>query len=657
LNSVPQLLSAAAAAEKHGDTHLALRHYAGVLAIDAAHPVALFRLAQNFLRGGVRDKALLMLRSAIAAARERGLAAQSLPIHQELVIALRAEDTALRLVAVREALADCGEVPGLIWEECDCLRILNEKYARLKRLNRLAALQPKDHVILAELGLAFANNAPLAHQAIAPLREALALGATGHEIVLALASIEIYLKQFETAELRLHRVLSEDPNNIGALGKLWFIERAQCRWHEAATHEQQMLQRIDTGAYSEWLTPFMLLDSTIAASALRDYALRFAQMNDRPARKQIAKRSPSSAQRRLRIGYLSGDFHTHAVACHIVGLIEAHDKARVELFAYSCGARVDTDPYRIRLQQAFDHWRNLNELNDDDAAKLIADDDIDVLFDLSGPTHGNRSGVLTRRPSHQVIHYLGYPGTIASGDVDWLLADETVLPIEHEPFYCERVLRMPMCYQVNDPHRERPDAPPRAAHGLPEDAIVICNFNRPAKWTEAFLRIWCRALAAQKKAVLWLYETDIAKARPAVLAIAEEYGVADRIVWAPVLGMTQHLARLRCADLALDQLPYSSHATGANALWMGVPLLTCVGEMFQGRVGASLVKAVGLHDFVVNSLGEYEHALHGFLASSERLAAAKRHLLESEALPLFDSVRFARELEKMLFEICERKQP
>jgi protein O-GlcNAc transferase len=644
-------LQAALAAEHARRNDEALAHYQSVLSIDPAHPGALLRVAQSLRAAQRSDEAIAMLQTAIRSARERGLASQSLPIHTELLIWLRDGAPQERLIAARDAQRDCGEVPGLLWEECECLRALNESYARALRLNRLAALQPRDAVILAELGLALVHIAPLTFQAIKPLRDAIALGESGRDVRMALAAVEIPRGELESAETRLRELVGQDPTDVGALGKLWNIERLQCRWKDADAHEKELVRLVESGAYSEWLTPFALLDAKISPHALRGYAVRF-QRKIAPAKPRIHRVRDKKS--RLRIGYLSGDFHTHAVACHLVGLIEAHDSERVETFAYSCGARVDNDPYRERLKLAFEHWRDLNEVNDSAAAHMIASDEIDVLFDMSGPTHGNRSGILSYRPASRVIHYLGYPGTIASSDVDYLLADETVVPTAHEPYYCERVLRMPRTYQVNDPKRERPASPKRRDVGLPENAIVLCNFNRPAKWTESFMRIWLRALGSHENAVLWLHETDAQKGRGEILAIANEYGVANRIVWAPVVSMSAHLARHGCADLALDQLPYSSHATGANALWMGAPLLTCLGATFQGRVGASLARACELDDFVTRDLEDYEHTLNRLLSNPARLVEAKQHLLERGAsLPLFDGVAFTRELDRLLFDLCD----
>jgi predicted O-linked N-acetylglucosamine transferase (SPINDLY family) len=337
----------------------------------------------------------------------------------------------------------------------------------------------------------------------------------------------------------------------------------------------------------------------------------------------------------------------------MAGLFDHHDHERFDWYAFSIGPKVEQDPYRIRMKRAFRHWFDLNDLSDQAAASVIARQRIDVLVDLSGTTHGSRAGILQYRPAPFVAHYLGFPGTLANPGIDFLIADETVAPVEHDPFYAERVVRLPGCYQVNDDQREHPAVWSRNEAGLPEDAIVISNFNRASKWTEEFVTIWLSAVARAPASLLWLVDPG-PRARSAVMAIAARYNVAHRVVWAARLPMTSHLARIGAADLALDQLPYASHATGANTLWMGVPLLTCLGQSFPGRVGASLVRAVGLDDFVTVDVDAYRLRLDQLLADPKRLVEAAQHLrTRQNSLALFDTAAFASRWEQMLVRLVD----
>ena len=266
---------------------------------------------------------------------------------------------------------------------------------------------------------------------------------------------------------------------------------------------------------------------------------------------------------------------------------------------------------------------------------MIADDALDVLVDLKGHTQGSRIGILARRPAPVQIHYLGFPGTIAHESIDAQVADPIVVPPGAEGNYHERVLRLPVCYQVNDRNRPLPPAASRAQSGLPERGLVLVSFNQTYKLGRAFVDLWLDVLAGHDDAVLWL-NVPHALARENLRAAAVARGIApDRIVFAPFAKQCDHLARLRCADLALDVLPYGSHTTGSDALWCGVPLLTLTGATFAGRVGTSLVHAVGLPELAVDSMEDYRATLHALAHDRERLARYKAHLeRERYSVPL-----------------------
>lgn len=332
----------------------------------------------------------------------------------------------------------------------------------------------------------------------------------------------------------------------------------------------------------------------------------------------------------------------------MAGLFESHS-IEIECFAYSYGPRTD-DEYRQRLKQAIANWRDINELSDEAAAQQIRADGIDVLVELKGRTDGARLGIVAHSPAPVVMHYLGYPGTLASPGIDYIVADPIIAPPESNAHYAETVLRLPTCYQSNDAKRARPPATPRTELGLPENALVLCNFNQPYKWSERFMRVWLRTLQRAPHAVLWLLDPGDA-AKRSVTALAQEYGVAAQLHWAAQRPLEVHLARLAAANLALDQLPYASHTTGSDALWMGVPMLTCTGEAFQGRVGASLVTAAGLPKLAKNNIDDYEHALLEFVTHPSRL-----HELQAEfsarvrSAPLFDTADFTRRWEALLLQ-------
>ena len=351
---------------------------------------------------------------------------------------------------------------------------------------------------------------------------------------------------------------------------------------------------------------------------------------------------------RLRVGYLSSDLHDHATAHLAAGMFELHDRSRFEVFAYAAD-RDDGSAMRKRLRAAFEHWRDVRELTDADAAKLIADDALDVLVDLKGHTHGSRLAILGSRPAPVQLHYLGFPGTLGYGAVDGTIVDAIVAPEGCEAEFAEAVLRMPGCYQVNDHRRVLPARPERSSVGLPERGLVLACFNQTYKLTERFVATWMEALREHPDTVLWL-TVPHAHARRHLVAFAETSGIAgDRLIFAPVVPQPAHLARLRCADLALDVLPYGSHTTGSDALFAAVPLLTCRGTTFAGRVGASLCAAVGLAELVTESPADYSALLRALCADRARLGHYRDHLeRERTRLPLFDTETFTRGFERLL---------
>lgn len=349
---------------------------------------------------------------------------------------------------------------------------------------------------------------------------------------------------------------------------------------------------------------------------------------------------------RLRVGYLSTDFHEHATAHLAAGLFECHDTGRFETFAYAAD-RDDRSAMRARLHAAFAHWRDVRELTDSQAAELIRTDRLDVLVDLKGHTRATRLPILGHRPAPVQLHYLGFPGTLAYEGVDATIVDAIVAPTDAE--FAERALRLPVCYQVNDHRRVLPPAPRRQDVGLPENALVLACFNQTYKLTQPLVRAWLDVVRERRDAVLWL-NVPHALARQNLVAFAQQCGVDPaRVVFAPMVDQASHLARLSCADLALDVLPYGSHTTGSDALFAGVPLLTCRGTTFAGRVGASLCNAVGLSELVCESPAEYGARLRELCGDRSRLRHYRDHLVRGRAtLPLFDTAAFTRHFERLL---------
>jgi predicted O-linked N-acetylglucosamine transferase (SPINDLY family) len=360
---------------------------------------------------------------------------------------------------------------------------------------------------------------------------------------------------------------------------------------------------------------------------------------------------------KIRIAYLSADFQHHATAILMAELFERHDRERFELHALSFGED-DGTGWRERLVKAFDHFHDVRLLTDEASADLLRSLEIDIAIDLKGYTALARPEILSWRPAPVQVNYLGYPGTMGAAFIDYVVGDRIVTPSAHEPFYAEKIVQLPDCYQANDSTRRIADqAPTRAEAGLPEGGFVFCSFNIQRKLSAPVFAVWMRLLAAVPGSVLWLMVNNEG-ARAKLRQAAEASGIAvERIVFADRTGLESHLARHRLADLFLDTLPYNSHTTASDALWAGLPLVTCMGKAFPARVAASLLEAVGLPELITQTLEEYEALALALARDPERLAGLRQKLGTNRLVqPLFDTGRFCRHFEAALITMHQIAQ-
>jgi protein O-GlcNAc transferase len=349
---------------------------------------------------------------------------------------------------------------------------------------------------------------------------------------------------------------------------------------------------------------------------------------------------------RIKVAYLSADFREHATAYLLAELIELHDRERFEVIGVSFGADDGSD-IRRRMADSFDTFHDVREWADRDIAAKLRELEVDIAVDLKGHTQDSRPEILAHRPAPIQVGYLGYPGTIGGDFLDYVLADDTVAPFDHAPFYSEKIVQLPDCYQVNDRRRAiAATTPTRQEAGLPESGFVFCCFNNNYKITQPVFEAWMRLLAKVPGSVLWLLR-DNPGAERNLRDEAEKRGVDPaRLVFAGRAKLEDHLARHRLADLFLDTLPYNAHTTASDALWTGLPVVTCQGNAFAGRVAASLLKAIGLPELVTHNLGDYE-ALALRLATDAAMLQRVRETLAGNRLshPLFDTDRFRRGIE------------
>jgi predicted O-linked N-acetylglucosamine transferase (SPINDLY family) len=355
---------------------------------------------------------------------------------------------------------------------------------------------------------------------------------------------------------------------------------------------------------------------------------------------------------------LSGDFREHPVAHLTVGLFEHHDRSRFEVTGISFEP-AQKSAMRPRITNAFEHFVGVEGKSSAEIADLVRRLEVDIAVDLMGHTQNARLGVFAQRPAPIQVSYLGYPGTTGASYIDYILADQTIIPEDHEAFYSEKVVWLPESYQVKDNRTPISDhTPTRRECGLPEKAFVFCSFNNSYKITPEMFDIWMRLLKEVDGSVLWLKDHDGLASHNLRLE-AERRGVApERLVFAPTVPLVaNHLARYRQANLFLDTLPYNAHTTASDALWSGVPVLTCLGATFAGRVAASVLKSVGLDELATGSLEAYEALALKLARDASYLASVKEKLAHNrQTFPLFDTERVTRQIESAYIVMWQRYQ-
>jgi predicted O-linked N-acetylglucosamine transferase (SPINDLY family) len=510
-----------------------------------------------------------------------------------------------------------------------------------------------------------------------------------------LAMLQQDAGQLDAAEASLKKALELDPKAMhlwqcyGGLlerlnrpdeadeayrrGERWesvqFVRRRAANWNELDRIDQSALQMVASGA-ADNLTPWGLLGIPALTPGLhREAGRRFAETRWRGelAAQPLVARGAGLAEAlaaykagaRLRIGYLSADFHEHATLRLLAGVLELHDAARFEIHLYSYGNRAPDAFWQTRLAAMPATFHAIGGLTDAQAAAQIAHDGIHLLVDLKGYTTDMRLGITALRPAPVIVSWLGYPGSLGAARLaDYIIGDAVVTPPATAPHYSETLALMPHCYQPNDHRRERdPQRPSRAAAGLPERGFVFCSFNQTFKLNAQMASIWAHLLSATLASVLWLLDPGSERARANLHAFFETKGVArERVIFAPRLPQDAHLARLQLADLALDTLPTGSHTTGSDALWVGVPMVSAVGGLFAGRVGASLLNAVGLGELVARDLDGYFQIALALASDPAWHAQVRKRLAQARReAPLIDTQRFTRDLEQLYVAIVRRE--
>jgi len=530
------------------------------------------------------------------------------------------------------ALADAGKLPAARTYLERAITLNAEFMPAYINLGRVYERQGNAGMAVMQWSAALARLAPVNGPAITHKTTALNQSARALEAA----------NQDEAAENMLHQSLEIDCHQREVAQHLIALRQRQCEWPVIAPWERVSHQTLMTGmsplsaaAYSD--------DPMLQLAIAWNYNKEDVGTPERP---MISWPNCPSPGKPLRIGYLSSDLREHAVGYLMTEVLELHDRKNVEVFAYYCG--IDSqDPLHNHFKASADHWTPISKLDDDAAARKIAQDGIQILVDLNGYTREARLKVLAQRPAPVIVNWLGYPGSMGSPYHHYLVADDWVVPPENELYFSEKIVRLP-CYQPNFRKRAVAPIPTRPQAKLPENAFVYCCFNGMHKINRFTFDRWMVILSRVPGSVLWLLGgAESANAR--LRDYAAQHGIApERILFADKLANPYHLARYALADLFLDTTPYGAHTTASDALWMSVPILTLSGRSFASRVCGSLARAAGIEEMVVSTPEEYiERAVE--FGSNPSLLEPIRHKLRDghDTCTLFNTPKLVRNLEEL----------
>ena len=469
-----------------------------------------------------------------------------------------------------------------------------------------------------------------------------------------IAAIYNQNKDYDASLNYLHKALNLDPEADYILGMIIHAKIYTCNWLGLSDQIEKLISKIPKlNSLSNPFPPVAYIDEQ--------------QLLTKIAEDWVKKKCPPSKffpsfgfntqaiSHKIKLGYFSADLHTHATALLMAGLFELHDRSKFELIAFSFGPDSD-DLLTKRIRSAFDQFIDVRSMSDRAIAAYARDLKIDIAIDLKGFTQDSRTGIFAERAAPIQINYLGFPGSMGAPYIDYIVADGYVIPEELSANYAEQVLRLPHCYQPNDNLRVIATTPQsRTKHGLPDEAIVLCSFNNNYKITPKVFDVWMRLLKRFPQAVLWLLK-DTPTSEKNLKKEAQERGVdPERLIFAARVKSEEHLARHVCADIFMDTYPCNAHTTASDALYAGLPLVTCSGNSFASRVAGSLLTTIGLPDLITNNLTDYEQKIVELISKPALLADVKNRLQENKKTsPLFDTKRYTKDWENLLQQVYQR---
>ncbi len=555
------------------------------------------------------------------------------------------------VMAFDTAVEICPTFWNALISKADILNNLNRYDEALAHYDRAIQIKP-------DYAEAWSNKAVTLHalkrydEALAHYDRAIQIKPDYAEAWLNKSLLLNELRSYEDVIFHYEKVLALNPDIDWVTGDLLHTKMKVCIWSNLEEFSENVSKKLV--ANEKVTAPFPLLalnDDVILHKKTSEIYIQ-SKYPYNPILGPILKRERGQ---KIRIGYFSADFHNHATGYLMAELFELHDKTQFELFGFSFGPMTN-DEMRQRLKKSFDQFIEVGGKSDIEVASLSRYLNIDIAIDLKGFTQDARTGIFSYRAAPIQINWLGYPGTMGTNYIDYIIADRTIISPEIQSFYSEKVVYLPNSYQVNDRRREISDRKfTRHQLGLPEHGFVFCCFNNNFKILPVTFVSWMRILKAVEGSVLWLLQDNLWAAKN-LRREAEKQGIAaERLVFAERLPMSEHLARHRQADLFLDTAPYNAHTTTSDALWVELPVLTLMGRSFASRVAASLLNAIGLSELITDTQEEYENLAIELATNPEKLNELKKKLSRNRFTePLFNTPLFTKHIEAAYTQMYER---
>ena len=612
--------------------HFEARHLIGVMAAQNGD----FETAISFI-----DKALAVNPQSADAWNNRGYVLRELKRPKDALLCYK------KAIALDSGNEDAYYNSGL------ALQDLYNHDAAIECYDRAIALKPDYVNAYNNRGIVYYQLRQYA-DALLSYNRALAINPQHAEAFNNKAEALYAMKRKEEALPNYQRALELNANVPFLFGMYMLVKMNLCDWNDYDAFSAQLCEKLSRRERTVY--PFGVL--AIADSpALQQVAAEILVEARFPASDMLLNIAKYSGHEKIRIGYYSADFYDHATACLMADMFERHDRSKFEFTAFSFGPDVQ-DHFMRRVSRAFDRFVDVRNLSDAEVAEMSRVLEIDIAVDLKGYTTDARTGIFALRAAPIQVNYLGYPGTMGADYIDYIIADQILIPEHSRAHFTEKIVYLPDSYQVNDSKRVVSDKVyTREELGLPEKGFVFCCFNNNYKITPQIFACWMRILEQVEGSVLWLLE-DNGTAAGNLRMEAVRRGIdPERLFFAGRFSIPEHLARQKVADLFLDTCPCNAHTTASDALWVGLPILTLIGETFASRVAASLLEAIHLPELIAKTAEEYETLAVELALHPNRLKRITQKLKKNRlTTPLFNTERFTRKIEEAYTEIYKRYQ-